>query len=527
MAMVSNPFLDRHPAMSPPPSMMGRPPPAPAARASTAPAQPRTPSPAHLQDQAEVAMRTYEHEFHAGLRQVRDAYAKLVAARDADVLDLRTELARKDAENKELVMRIAQLEAQLGKADKRVEDLTRTVTKLHQFRQQVFESFVDDDSILSDAVVSGTMLGRRVSIGLGGALNASAMSDRRLSGLLHPDTTMDRTSQYVHDSPNYPPIAPHPPSTATTPSRPPATSNSSHRPGSNGGSTARTAPVPPARRRSLGAPPPPPLQSRTQPPPARTTVAHADPEIIDQIHDHDDRADFGNHSDLVRHLQPDPVDNSSGSDGDASASPIDDYAFPDSESPNADEFETVSPTPAARNVGVRTQQQGQQSRASGSAGGRAFDARVSPPPPPPPPLAGGARARDEGADPAVPPRSMNGGGGGPGFATVTVPAPPPRSRTASSTTGGEPHTVDARDFFRVARRTLSYDEFTALLHHVKAFNARHQSRSDTLHHLYELLAPRHVDLYAQFERILSGARRAPGATRGGGGGGGGSSGSDA
>ncbi|KAJ3361880.1 hypothetical protein GGF32_006909 [Allomyces javanicus] len=408
MAMVSNPFLDRHPAMSPPPTMMDRPPPAPASRTATAPTQPRTPSPAHLQDQEE-AMRTYEHEFHAGLRQVRDAYAKLVAARDADVLDLRTELARKDAENKELAMRIAQLEAQLGKADKRVEDLTRTVTKLHQFRQQVFESFVDDDSILSDAVVSGTMLGRRVSIGLGGAGNASAMSDRRLSGLLHPDTTMDR---------------------------------------------------------------------------------------------------------------PDPADLASSDSSTVSASPIDDYAFPDSESPNGDEFETVSPTPAARNVNVRTQQQ--QSRTRG------YESRVSPPPPPAP-TAGGTRARDAVAvaDPAVP-RSTN-GGGGPGFAPVpgshTASAPPPpRSRTASST--GEPHTVDARDFFRVARRTLSYDEFTALLHHVKAFNARHQSRSDTLHHLYELLAPRHVDLYAQFERILSGARRAPGATRGGSGGGG-SSGSDA
>ncbi|KAJ3347792.1 hypothetical protein GGF32_006579, partial [Allomyces javanicus] len=350
MAMVSNPFLDRHPAMSPPPTMMGRPPPAPASRAATAPTQPRTPSPAHLQDQEE-AMRTYEHEFHAGLRQVRDAYAKLVAARDADVLDLRTELARKDAENKELAMRIAQLEAQLGKADKRVEDLTRTVTKLHQFRQQVFESFVDDDSILSDAVVSGTMLGRRVSIGLGGAGNASAMSDRRLSGLLHPDTTMDRTTQYVHDSPTYPPIAPYTPSTATTPSRPPAASTSSHRPGSSGSAT-RTAPAPPTRRQSLGtAPPPPPLQPRTHqqppPPPSRASVPHADPEIID----HDPA-----HTDFARHLQPD-ADLASSNSSTASASPIDDYAFPDSESPNGDEFETVSPTPAARNVNVRTQQQ--------------------------------------------------------------------------------------------------------------------------------------------------------------------------
>ncbi|KNE72570.1 hypothetical protein AMAG_17012 [Allomyces macrogynus ATCC 38327] len=494
MALVSNPFLDRHPAMSPPPTTMGRPPPALATRAPPG-AAPRTPSPMHLQDQAEEAMRTYEHEFHAGLRQVRDAYAKLVASRDADVLNLRTELARKDAENKELAMRITQLEEQLGKADKRVEVLTRTVTKLHQFRQQVFESFVDDDSILSDAVMSGTMLGRRVSIGLGGAGNASAMSDRRLSGLLQPDTTMDRTTQYVHDSPTYPPIAPYTSSTATTPSRPPAVSTSSHRPGSNGGSAARTAPAPPARRQSLGtAPPPPPLQPRTQqppPPPSRATVPHADPEVLDHAHDLDDHHHTG---DLARHLQPDPDLGSNSST--ASASPIDDYAFPDSESPNGDEFETVSPTPAARNVG----------------------SRVSPPPPPPV-VGPGPRARDAGSDPAVLPRSANGSG----FAPLPAPAPPTRSRTASST--GEPHTVDARDFFRVARRTLSYDEFTALLHHVKAFNARHQSRSDTLHHLYELLTPRHVDLYAQFERILSGARRAPGTTRGGSVGG--SSGSDA
>ncbi|KAJ3319726.1 hypothetical protein HDU76_000454 [Blyttiomyces sp. JEL0837] len=63
--------------------------------------------------------------------------------------------------------------------------------------------------------------------------------------------------------------------------------------------------------------------------------------------------------------------------------------------------------------------------------------------------------------------------------------------------------VDGREFFRKARATLSYDEFTSLLANVKAYNAREQSRHRTLENLSGLLGERHQDLFIQFERLLA------------------------
>ncbi|KAI9341678.1 hypothetical protein BDR26DRAFT_302426 [Obelidium mucronatum] len=63
--------------------------------------------------------------------------------------------------------------------------------------------------------------------------------------------------------------------------------------------------------------------------------------------------------------------------------------------------------------------------------------------------------------------------------------------------------VDGREFFKLARSRLSYDDFTNLLNNVKAYNARDQSRIRTLENMRSLLGDRHRDLYDQFEQLLS------------------------
>ncbi|KAJ3126298.1 hypothetical protein HK100_010329 [Physocladia obscura] len=60
--------------------------------------------------------------------------------------------------------------------------------------------------------------------------------------------------------------------------------------------------------------------------------------------------------------------------------------------------------------------------------------------------------------------------------------------------------VDGREFFKLARTRLSYDDFTNLLNSVKAYNARDQSRQQTVESLRLLL---NKDLFEQFEQLLS------------------------
>ncbi|KAJ1558557.1 hypothetical protein HK405_013422 [Cladochytrium tenue] len=105
------------------------------------------------------------------------------------------------------------------------------------------------------------------------------------------------------------------------------------------------------------------------------------------------------------------------------------------------------------------------------------------------------------------------GGGQPvPAATAVAAAPPPKSvsferrggeasaGSASDSAGGS---VDGREFFKRARATLSYDEFTSLLSNVKSYNAKEQSRQRTLDNLQQLLGERHRNLFDQFERLLA------------------------
>jgi hypothetical protein len=63
--------------------------------------------------------------------------------------------------------------------------------------------------------------------------------------------------------------------------------------------------------------------------------------------------------------------------------------------------------------------------------------------------------------------------------------------------------VDGRDFFRRAKSILSYDQFTALLSNVKAYNTREQSRVRTLQNVYDGVAESHPQMYTEFEKLLT------------------------
>ncbi|KAL6589550.1 hypothetical protein U3516DRAFT_819613 [Neocallimastix sp. 'constans'] len=63
-------------------------------------------------------------------------------------------------------------------------------------------------------------------------------------------------------------------------------------------------------------------------------------------------------------------------------------------------------------------------------------------------------------------------------------------------------TIDGRDFFKLARIKLSYDQFTSLLNNVKAYNNRDQGKEKTLENIEIALGEEHHDLYEQFEQLL-------------------------
>ncbi|KAI8844925.1 hypothetical protein BC829DRAFT_280984 [Chytridium lagenaria] len=75
--------------------------------------------------------------------------------------------------------------------------------------------------------------------------------------------------------------------------------------------------------------------------------------------------------------------------------------------------------------------------------------------------------------------------------------------TGQGASGSSVQSVDGREFFRNARAVLSYDDFTALLTNVKAYNAREQSKHRTLENLHGLLGDKNKQIYDQFERLLS------------------------
>ncbi|KAJ3029102.1 UNVERIFIED_CONTAM: hypothetical protein HDU68_000141 [Siphonaria sp. JEL0065] len=84
----------------------------------------------------------------------------------------------------------------------------------------------------------------------------------------------------------------------------------------------------------------------------------------------------------------------------------------------------------------------------------------------------------------------------------------PHLNQSSNSTGGGGGgsglgSVDGREFFKLARARLSYDDFTNLLNNVKAYNARDPSRIRTLENMLSLLGDRHRDLYEQFEQLLA------------------------
>ncbi|KAI8817570.1 uncharacterized protein EV422DRAFT_218629 [Fimicolochytrium jonesii] len=86
-------------------------------------------------------------------------------------------------------------------------------------------------------------------------------------------------------------------------------------------------------------------------------------------------------------------------------------------------------------------------------------------------------------------------------ATTTVSG---HSGVASALGNVVPNSADGRDFFKRARHELSYDEFTELLWHVKAYNNREQSRKYTLEVLEKLIAKKHERLYDSFKRLVQG-----------------------
>ncbi|KAJ3216963.1 hypothetical protein HDU67_008692 [Dinochytrium kinnereticum] len=131
-----------------------------------------------------------DQEFENGVRVLREAFAKKVSLRESEIVQLRGELGRKEAEVKDLLHRVSQLEAQVARGDKRIAEMSRAVSKLASFKQAVMDSLASDDaSALSYAV----------------DLNATDSEglNRSSDGFIGDSTTrLNRTSTSTYGSPD-------------------------------------------------------------------------------------------------------------------------------------------------------------------------------------------------------------------------------------------------------------------------------------------------------------------------------------
>ena len=87
------------------------------------------------------------------------------------------------------------------------------------------------------------------------------------------------------------------------------------------------------------------------------------------------------------------------------------------------------------------------------------------------------------------------------------PIPQPSNNNNSNSNAQDTSTtskvVDGRDFFKRAKATFSYDDFTHLLSQVKRYNERLQTRSTTLENVFASIGGKQQDMFKEFEKLLS------------------------
>ncbi|XP_022986005.1 uncharacterized protein At4g15545-like [Cucurbita maxima] len=76
---------------------------------------------------------------------------------------------------------------------------------------------------------------------------------------------------------------------------------------------------------------------------------------------------------------------------------------------------------------------------------------------------------------------------------------PPRSRPLA----GRPARVDGKEFFRLARSRLSYEQFSAFLSNIKELNSQKQTREETLRKAEEIFGTDNKDLFLSFQGLLN------------------------
>ncbi|GAB4836668.1 hypothetical protein Ancab_001579 [Ancistrocladus abbreviatus] len=76
---------------------------------------------------------------------------------------------------------------------------------------------------------------------------------------------------------------------------------------------------------------------------------------------------------------------------------------------------------------------------------------------------------------------------------------PPRARPLP----GRAPRIDGKEFFRLARSRLSYEQFSAFLANIKELNAQKQSREETLKKAEEIFGADNKDLYLSFQGLLN------------------------
>ncbi|XP_078175873.1 uncharacterized protein At4g15545-like isoform X5 [Carex rostrata] len=81
---------------------------------------------------------------------------------------------------------------------------------------------------------------------------------------------------------------------------------------------------------------------------------------------------------------------------------------------------------------------------------------------------------------------------------ISAPVSPPKRRPFS-----ERPRMDGKEFFRLARSRLSYEQFGAFLANVKEFNSSRQSREETLQKAEDIFGLENKDLFILFQNMIN------------------------
>ncbi|KAI3656649.1 hypothetical protein MP638_003437 [Amoeboaphelidium occidentale] len=396
-------------------------------------------------------MSGLDQEFETGVRLIRDAFSRKLTQKESEVVHLRGEVARKDAEIKELVIKLNHLESQGAQKDRKIAELQRRAQKLSVFKKHVLESFDDDELPPELARERSAVSGVEQNSGLS---EDSPYVQRNGQTQPHSFGHLPQPQQEQHSHVNGSPM----PSKKQPIFSPAAPSYSPIKPSGRGYMpTSLSSDAANFKNGSLSN--------------AKANGVLSSSTTIDEVLPQQ----FQNLSFAAKTKQNDYAH----------------YARQRDQQSSSDSLHVHAST-----QDITSKEQGHIHEDNGTSA-YASDSNLNIP------SAGAQKSKLQSSN--LRNHLPNGNGaihenGYTNYASGASATPAPQN--LSSDYASNDNTVDGREY-ALDKRSLNFLQFTALLYNVKMYNSREQSRIRTLENVYQSIGQRHPDMFKEFEKLLS------------------------